>query len=123
MPDVYERAVKTMCPDLYYAIQLTERVKSSDVFPIASIQNLIDTLLADDIHKKATANLKIEGRTLSIEDASKLFPLRFLPIKNHDDLLEKIYASFVGYRHLRSLEAKVRAYRQSITKERGGRRG
>jgi hypothetical protein len=119
--ELYQRAVKKIFPDLYYAIQLVERVRGNHVFPITSIQGLVDALLADDINNKATAVLKFEGITLSAEQASELFPLRYLPIRDENELLEKLYAAFAGFRELRSMEAKTQAYRRSIAMERGSK--
>jgi hypothetical protein len=118
--ELYEHSVRKLFPDLYYALMLVDRLKDHNVFPIVSIDELVDALLADDLDKKAIAVLKFENVSLSAEGAADLFPLLYFPIRDADELVEKLYAAFAGFREMRSLEAKVQSYRRSLHTKRGG---
>lgn len=113
---LYQRALK-LCPDLWYATQLVERIQNQDVFPINTLDDLVDVLSTDAIPDKSKGELKLDGATLTSKAASKLFPVKYLPIADEDDLLVKLYAAFLSAREILLLEAKARHYRRSISEK------
>jgi hypothetical protein len=111
---LYKQALK-LHPDLWYATQLVERVQDHSVFPINTREELINVLLAHEINLKPQSHIKLEGMTLSSGEASKMFPLRYLPVLGQEDLLVKLYSAFVNMRELLLLEAKAKRMKHLLS--------
>ncbi|MGB6688079.1 MAG: hypothetical protein WBE76_09590 [Terracidiphilus sp.] len=109
--DLYQRAVK-LCPDLWYATQLVERIRGKDVFPIDTVDALVSVFAS-----KSKLHLKLDGVTLIPEHASKFFPVKYLPITDENDLLVKLYSVFLNSKEIHLLEAKLERYKRSISEK------
>jgi hypothetical protein len=107
--ELYRRALK-LNPDLWHATQLVARVKEKALFPIETVQSLVEAL-AD----KPGGHCKLDGVVLTSEHATKYFPVRFFPVVNEEALLIALYVAFCSGRTIHSLESQLESRKNGIS--------
>ena len=97
-------------PDLWHATQLVARAQGKPVFPIVSIEALIDVL-----RDKDQEYCELEGVKLTTWHAFEYFPIKFLPIEDEDDMLKKIYAALCWGQRMHQAESQIEIHKQSVS--------
>ena len=110
---IYIEALK-LNPELWYAAQLVSRAHGQPVFPIRSIDSLIEVLRDNNRN-----HCKLDGVTLTSKHAKKYFPTAFFPIEDESTLLKVLYAALSWGKNVHYIEAQSEYHKQSVSTKGG----